>query len=54
MTLAPGINVVTNKGQKAEFLGLVIDERDATLAVIRIEGCGMMLRLIHPSKLRIL
>lgn len=33
------------------FLGLLLDERGDTVAVVRLDGMGMMLSAFHPSKI---
>lgn len=39
------------EGKYGEFLGLTSTEHDDYVAVVRLEGHGLMLKLIHPSRL---
>lgn len=38
-------------GKYGELIGLTITEREDTVAVVRMDGHGLMLTLYHPSKL---
>lgn len=33
-----------------DFLGLTQDERDCPQAVVRVPGCGLVISLVHPSR----
>jgi hypothetical protein len=39
-----------NMPQFGEFVGMLIDERGDTQAVVRCDGYGLMLKTFHPSK----
>ena len=44
------IKYTTSKGtQFGEFVGLIVNDEDQTMAVIRCDGYGMFLKMVHPS-----
>lgn len=36
--------------QFGELVGLLVDERGDTQAIVRCDGYGLMLKALHPSK----
>ena len=40
----------TTDTQTVEFLGLTLDDHDCTQAVVRVTGNGLVISLVHPSR----
>ncbi len=36
--------------REGEFLGITSTEHDDCMAVVRVDGCGLCLTLVHPSR----
>jgi hypothetical protein len=50
--IASGACEVTYKGEPAVLVGLYVDDYGDTQAVIRLEGHGLYLKVVHPSKVQ--